>query len=76
MEIWEEKIERVKNNINPWLLSLVLNKDYINIKMETIKEIIKKKVNSGNALVIHTRENKYKMKYLKIINLINSFLNV
>ena len=76
MEIWEEEIERMKNNISPWLLRLVLNKDYINIKMETIKEIIKKKVNSGNALVIHTRENKYKMKYLKIINLINSFLNV
>jgi DNA-directed RNA polymerase II subunit RPB1 len=46
MEIWEEEIERMKNNISPWLLRLVLNKDYINIKMETIKEIIKKKVNS------------------------------
>jgi len=63
MEIWEEEIERMKNNISPWLLRLVLNKDYINIKMETIKEIIKKKVNSGNALVIHTRETADEKKF-------------
>ena len=56
MLIREEEIENMRDNISPWLLRLVLNKDYINIKMETIEEIIKKRVINGNALVIHTRE--------------------
>ena len=63
MEIWEEEIDRMKDNISPWLLRLVLNKDYINIKMETIREIIRKKVNNGNALVIHTRETADEKKF-------------
>ena len=56
MEIWDEEIERTKHNISPWVLRLVLTKDYTNIKMETIEEIIKKSVEHSNALVIHTRE--------------------
>jgi DNA-directed RNA polymerase II subunit RPB1 len=56
MLIREEEIENMRENISPWLLRLILNKDYINIKMETIEEIIKQKINIGNVLVIHTRE--------------------
>ena len=56
MQIWEDDIDKMKDYISPWLLRLVLNKDYINIKMETIEEIIKKRVQNNNALVIHTRE--------------------
>ena len=65
LEIWEEEIERMQNNndISPWLLRLVLNKDYINIKMETIEEIIKKKVDKGSALIIHTRETADEKKF-------------
>ena len=46
MEIWEDEIDNNIDNISPWLLCLILNKDYINIRMETIEEIIKKKQKS------------------------------
>ena len=56
MLIRGEEIDNMRDNISPWLLRLILNKDYINIKMEAIEEIIKQKISIGNVLVIHTRE--------------------
>ena len=65
MEICEEEIDNLieNDNLSPWLLRLVLNKDYFNIKMETIEEIIKKKVQNANAVVIHTRETADEKKF-------------
>ena len=65
IEICEDEIDRLiqEDSLSPWLLRLVLNKDYINIKMETIEEIIKKKVQNANAVVIHTRETADEKKF-------------
>ena len=63
MVILEEEIDLMKDNISPWVLRLVLNKDYLNIKMQTIEEIIKNKVQHGKALVIHTRETSDEKKF-------------
>ena len=63
MEIWEDEINNNIDNISPWLLRLVLNKDYINIRMETIEEIIKKKAKKQGALIIHTRETSDEKKF-------------
>ena len=63
MEIWEDEIDKMSDDISPWLLRLVLNKDYLNIKMETIEEIIKKKAKNHNALIIHTRETADEKKF-------------
>ena len=63
MEIWEDEINNNIDNISPWLLRLVLNKDYINIRMETIEEIIKKKAKKEGALIIHTRETSDEKKF-------------
>ena len=63
MEIWEDEIDNKIENISPWLLRLVLNKDYLNIRMETIEEIIKKKAKKQGALIIHTRETADEKKF-------------
>ena len=56
MLIRGDEIDSMKDNISPWVLRLILNKDYINIRMETIDDIIKQKISIGNILVLHTRE--------------------
>ena len=62
MMIRGEEIDNMRDNISPWLLRLVLNKDYLNINMETIEEIIKQKISIGEVLVIHSRETSYEKK--------------
>ena len=62
MMIRGEDIDNMRDNISPWLLRLVLNKEFINIKMETIEEIIKEKISIGEVLVIHTRETSFEKK--------------
>ena len=37
--IMGDEIDNMRDNISPWILRLILNKDYINIRMATIKEI-------------------------------------
>ncbi len=63
IEIWEEDIDKMGDNISPWLLRLVLNKEYINIKMGIIEEIIKKKAKKQGVLIIHTRETSEEKKF-------------
>ena len=60
MDIMGETIEGDRDFTSPWLLRLVLNDDFINIKMETIEDIIKREAaklsdsTKLTALVIHT----------------------
>ena len=56
MMIRGEEIDNMRDNISPWVLRLILNKDYINIKLETIEEIIKQKISIGEVLVIHSKK--------------------
>ena len=67
MLIRGDEIDSMKDNISPWVLRLILNKDYINIKLETIEEIIKQKISIGEVLVIHTREISFEKKiYIRL----------
>jgi DNA-directed RNA polymerase II subunit RPB1 len=62
MLIRGEEIDNIRDNISPWVLRLILNKDYININMEAIEEIIRTKISVGNVIVIHTRAGTYEKK--------------
>ena len=59
-----DELEENKENISPWVLRLVLDKDqnFIGISTDELEEIIKKKVKKGGLVVFHSTNSEINEK--------------
>jgi len=59
-----DELEDNKENISPWVLRLVLDKDqnFIEISTDELEEIIKKKVKKGGLVVFHSTSSEINEK--------------
>ena len=48
-----EVVESIIDNISPWVLRLILDKNFLGVSINAIEEIIRKKLKLGDALIIH-----------------------
>ena len=62
-EIMGGEFEDNEDNISPWVLRLVLDKNLIGVKMGYIEEIIKKYVKRGSVMILHSVDSAEEKKF-------------
>ena len=62
-EIMGEDVENIKENISPWVLRLILDKNFLGVSINAIEEIIRKKLKLGDALIIHSTDSADEKKF-------------
>ena len=62
-EIMGEDVENYKDNISPWVLRLILDKNFLGVSINAIEEIIRKKLKLGDALIIHSTDSADEKKF-------------
>ena len=56
-EIMWDEIEPQKEYISPWVLRLVLDKNFLGVSISVIEEILKKKVKKGGIFIVHSSDS-------------------
>ena len=62
-EIMDNEVEEIKDDISPWVLRLVLDKNFIGVSTNVIEEIIKKARKPGEIFVIHSVDSADEKKF-------------
>ena len=72
-----DELEENKENISPWVLRLVLDKDqnFIGISTDELEEIIKKKVKKGGLVVFHSTNSEINEKKFHIRLMCNNTMD-
>ena len=63
LNIMSEDVESIKDYISPWALRLILDKNFLGVSIYDIKDIIRKKVKLGDALIINTLDTADEKKF-------------
>jgi len=63
LEIMEEEINEIKDYISPWVLRLVLDKNFLGVNPDVIEDIINKKLKLGAVLIIHSATSADEKKF-------------